>query len=108
FYGGLTYFKDGQVQTSYGVANGLGEGRVNDIRLDRDGTLWATTEGGLSRLKDNRFATLTSKNGLPCDTIHWLIEDNDHSLWLDTRRGLFGDPGGGWGGWGGRAEKGCG
>src|SRR5262249_15796441 len=101
-----TYFKDGQVQTSYGVANGLGEGRVNDIRLDRDGTLWATTEGGLSRLKDNRFATLTSKNGLPCDTIHWLIEDNDHSLWLDTRCGLLRIGREDWAGWVAAAETG--
>ena len=52
------------------------------------GTLWVSTEGGLSRLKNNRVATLTSKNGLPCDTVHWAIEDNDHSFWLYTACGL--------------------
>ena len=45
----LAYFKDGQVRASYAGADGLGEGRVEDLRLDRDGTLWAATEGGLSR-----------------------------------------------------------
>ncbi len=49
-------------------ADGLGEGRVAGLQLDRDGTLWAATEGGLSRVKDGHVATLTSKNGLPCDT----------------------------------------
>ncbi len=72
FQGGVAYFKDGQVRASYTAADGLGEGRVNDFRLDQDGTLWAATEGGLSRLKNGRVATLTSKNGLPCDAVHWV------------------------------------
>ena len=36
-----------------------------------DGTLWATTEVGLSRLKNGRITTFSSKNGLPCDAVHW-------------------------------------
>jgi signal transduction histidine kinase len=66
----------------------LGEGRVDSLQLDRDGTLWAATEGGLSRIKDGRVATLTSKNGLPCDTVHWAMEDEDHAFWLYTACGL--------------------
>src|SRR5262249_2538577 len=88
FKGGLTYFKDGSVQSSYSTDNGLGKGLVNDLRVDSDGALFVATEGGLSRLKNNHFATLTISNGLPCDTIHWLIEDDDHSLWLNTTCGL--------------------
>jgi ligand-binding sensor domain-containing protein len=61
---------------------------VNGLRLDPDGTLWAATEGGLSRVKDGHVATLTSKNGLPCDTVHWSLEDDDHSVWLYTACGL--------------------
>src|SRR5262249_50099501 len=70
-------------------ADGLGEGRVNSLRLGRSGALWAATEGGLSRLKDGRIATLTSKNGLPCDTVHWTVEDDAHSFWLYTPCGLL-------------------
>ena len=89
FYrGGLTYFADGQVRASYSTADGLGEGRVNGLRFDPDGTLWAATEGGLSRLKNGRIATLSSKNGLPCDSTHWVMEDNTHSVWLYTTCGL--------------------
>ena len=87
--GGVLYFKDGQVRASYTAADGLGKGHVAGLRLDRDGALWAATqEGGLSRIKDGHIATLTTKNGLPCDTIHWSIEDDDHSLWLYTACGL--------------------
>jgi ligand-binding sensor domain-containing protein len=32
--------------------------------------------------------TLTSKNGLPCDAVHWVIQDNDHSFWLYLPCGL--------------------
>jgi len=86
--GGVLYFKDGQVRTSYTDANGLGKGHVVGLQLGRDGALWAATEGGLSRIKEGRIATLTSRNGLPCDTIHSTIEDDEGSLWLYTACGL--------------------
>ena len=66
----------------------VGRGPCHGLQLDRDGTLWAATEGGLSRVKDGRVATLTSKNGLPCDTVHWVMEDDDHSFWLYMACGL--------------------
>ena len=84
----MAYFKDGQVRESYTGANGLGEGRVTSLQLDTDGTLWASTQGGLSRIKDGRVATLTSKNGSPCDTVHWAMEDDAHSFWLYMACGL--------------------
>jgi signal transduction histidine kinase len=39
-------------------------------------------------LKNNRVATLTSKNGLPCDAVHWVMKDDDNSLWLYMACGL--------------------
>jgi signal transduction histidine kinase/ligand-binding sensor domain-containing protein len=88
YLGGVAYFKDGQVRASHVEADGLGGGYVEGLQLDQDGTLWAATEGGLSRLKDGHVATLTSKNGLPCDSVHWTTEDDDHSFWLYTACGL--------------------
>ena len=86
--GGVAYFKDGQVRASYAGADGLGVGRVNGFQLDGDGTLWAATEGGLSRVKDGRVATLTSRNGLPCDVVTWVMEDDFHSVWMYLACGL--------------------
>ena len=87
--GGVLYFKDGRQQASYTAGDGLGKGRIAGLTLDRDGALWAATdEGGLSRIKDGHITTLTSRNGLPCDMIHWSIEDSDRSLWIYTACGL--------------------
>jgi PAS domain S-box-containing protein len=86
--GGVTYFADSRVQESYSAAEGLGHGRVNGLRFGADGALWAATEGGLSRIKDGRITTLTSKTGLPCEIVHWSIEDDERSLWLYMGCGL--------------------
>jgi signal transduction histidine kinase/ligand-binding sensor domain-containing protein len=87
--GGVLYFKDGRVRASYSTADGLGKGHVPALRLDRNGALWAATEeGGVSRIKDGRVTTLTTRNGLPCDTIHWTMEDDDRFFWLYTVCGL--------------------
>ncbi len=86
--GGVMYFKDGQVRASYTVAEGLGKGHVRGLRIDSKGAVWAGTEGGFSRIKDGHITTLTKNDGLPCDTIHWLIEDDDGALWLYTVCGL--------------------
>src|SRR5262249_4788631 len=53
-----------------------------------DGAVWAATVGGLSRIKSGRITTLTSKNGLPCDSVHWSMYDDDGFLWLYTACGL--------------------
>jgi len=86
--GGVVYFADNQVRATYAAADGLSAGRVNHLRLDRDGALWAATGGGLGRVKNGRAATLTGKNGLPCDTVHWSMEDDSRTLWLYTACGL--------------------
>jgi signal transduction histidine kinase/ligand-binding sensor domain-containing protein/DNA-binding NarL/FixJ family response regulator len=87
--GGVMYFKDGKAHATYTFAEGLGKGHVPGLRRDRDGAVWAATEeGGLSRIKDGRIRTLTTNNGLPCNTIHWSIEDDHRSLWMYTACGL--------------------
>ncbi len=86
--GGVAYFKDRQVRTMYSAADGLGEGRISSVQLDQDGVLWVGTEGGLSRIHEGRVVTLSGKNGLPCDSVHEVVEDEGHSLWLYMACGL--------------------
>ena len=88
FHGDIIYFSAGGARERYSADDGLGQGSINSFQLDPGGALWAATEGGLSRLKDGRIATLTSKNGLPCDAVHWMIEDDAHSFWLYMACGL--------------------
>ncbi|MGD1098402.1 MAG: two-component regulator propeller domain-containing protein, partial [Bryobacteraceae bacterium] len=86
--GGLVHFTPKGVTDSYTTANGLGGGRVTDLHLSQDGTLWIATEQGLSALRGGRLATLTTAAGLPCDRIHAMVEDDDGALWLNTACGL--------------------
>jgi signal transduction histidine kinase len=86
--GGVAYFKDRQLRASFARAEGLGTGPINFLHVDPDGTLWVATDGGLRRVKNGGVATLASKNGLPCDAVHWMAEDDAHSVWLYTACGL--------------------
>ncbi len=88
-HGGIVNWKDGEVRASYASKDGLGSGMVRQLRFGTRGTLWAATQSGLSRIKDGGVTTLGSKNGLPCDTVHWSVEDNDHNIWLYMPCGLL-------------------
>jgi signal transduction histidine kinase/ligand-binding sensor domain-containing protein len=86
--GGIVWFRDGHIGSSYSATDGLGEGPINQLRFDSEGALWIATEGGLTRLKDGHIATLTSKNALPCDAVQWTMEDDAQSVWLMMPCGL--------------------
>jgi len=86
--GGVSYFADGAIRKSYSAAHGLGPGQVNSLRFGPRGELWVATENGLSRIKNDRVTTLTSKNGIPCDAVHWTMDDADDFVWAYTACGL--------------------
>jgi signal transduction histidine kinase/ligand-binding sensor domain-containing protein len=86
--GGLSYFADGRVRASYGTNDGLARGAVSALYFDREGALWIAADGGLSRLKSGRLSTLTSANGLPCESVQWAIHDDAGALWLAMTCGL--------------------
>ena len=86
---GISFFEDGQITKTIDTKDGLGADLVWNLLVDHEGTLWAATEGGLSRIKDGHVSTLTTKSGLPCNAIHWVNEDDALSLWLSTACGLL-------------------
>ena len=86
--GGVAYLVDSQVRASYNAAGGLGSGAVLALQGGSDGAVWVATAGGLSRVHDGRVTTLSTKNGLPCDGVSSVIEDDDRSLWLYMPCGL--------------------
>ena len=85
--GVVAYLVDGRIERSYSAADGLAKGRINELRFGPRGSLWAATDGGLSRIRDAHIATLTARNGLPCDAVQWTMRD-DNSLWLNMQCGL--------------------
>src|SRR6202158_5154673 len=87
--GGIAYFRAGQIRNLPLSDDRAGARKVLDISRGRDGSIWVATENGLSRIKNGRVATLTTANGLPCKTVHWIIEDDLSSYWLYTNCGLL-------------------
>jgi signal transduction histidine kinase/DNA-binding response OmpR family regulator/streptogramin lyase len=58
-----------------------------------DGALWAGTSIGLNRLvsfKDDEaiFMHFTEKEGMPNNTIHGILEDENNNIWVSTNKGL--------------------
>lgn len=74
--GGLVYVREGQIRKVPLSEHGSGSPRVMSLARDRHGALWAATEDGLSRINNGPVATLTTANGLPCNKVHWMIEDD--------------------------------
>ena len=86
--GGVAYFSRGRLLQSYATVDGSGQSPVNGLMLDADGVLWASTEGGLSRIQARTAITLTTKNGLPCNSVYWMAKGQDLSIWVYMACGL--------------------
>ena len=86
--GGVVHVANGRASASFGSRQGLPDATVRHLRVDPDGTLWAATDAGVSRIKDGHIWTFNSRNGLPCDAAQWLVEDDTRSLWVGMRCGL--------------------
>ena len=87
--GGLRYVRDGEIRNIPLSPDPARNPKVMNLMRDRAGTLWAATGEGLSRITEGHVTTLTTANGLPCDSVHWVIEDDASSYWLYTRCGLL-------------------
>src|SRR5262249_23658243 len=93
FAGGVINLANGAVRASYSTADGLGKVAVTDLRVAADGSIWAATGGGLSRIRAGRIATLNARTGLPCDGVLASIADDEGSTWVYTVCGLVRIPG---------------
>ena len=85
--GRVGYLHNGEVRRF--SSSGEGEaGNVLNFGRFRDGSLWAGTENGLTRIANGRVTRLTTANGLPCNSVHWVMEDDVSSYWVMTHCGL--------------------
>ncbi len=87
-YSGLVRF-DGVSFTLFNLKSGsLKYDEVWALKEDKEGALWiGTYGGGLTRLKEGRFTTFTSTQGLPDDAIRSLDVDPAGNVWIATLRG---------------------
>ena len=61
--------------------------RVNHIRIEEDGTVWASTRRAISRIKDGRVIELTNGLGPTCEGVLWSLRA-DRRVWILTRCGV--------------------
>jgi streptogramin lyase len=63
--------------------------RVNELIAASDGSILGATAFGVIGWKNGKRQILTVRNGLPCDSIHALISDDQGDLWLYAQCGLI-------------------
>jgi ligand-binding sensor domain-containing protein len=73
---------------SFSVADGLPNTRVSALLEDSDGDIWIGTNGGLARLQDKAFLSVTRRRGLTDDYVRAISEAADGTLWIGTSAGL--------------------
>ena len=87
--------KRGQAIVQYAVDIGMptqfpAQRSVADLVEDHHGSLWVATAAGLYRRRsDGTSAHYTTRDGLPDDNLHCLLEDSRGQLWVGTRNAGF-------------------
>jgi signal transduction histidine kinase/ligand-binding sensor domain-containing protein len=82
--GGLVRFAAGKLER-LPVTDPLASASVLAIMEDREGDLWVGTESsGLQIMRDQRFRTLTTREGLASDNTTAVVEDWAGTLWVGT------------------------
>jgi signal transduction histidine kinase/ligand-binding sensor domain-containing protein len=84
--GGLARLKDAHAETF--VFEGISHPHLEQMILASDGSILGATASGVVAWKDNKRQMLTVQNGLPCDSVHGLVNDSQGNLWLNMQCGL--------------------
>ncbi len=92
--GGLFQFYHGKL-TSFTTRDGLSHNTVRTIDEQPDGNLWIGTYGGgicALNIKEEHpqlIRTLEKDQGLPDNTIHAIVHDDNGMTWLSSNKGIF-------------------
>jgi signal transduction histidine kinase/ligand-binding sensor domain-containing protein len=91
-YGGLTRLLlrgDGLEVSTYSKQSGLAENSVYSVYREPNGTVWAgTLNRGLSRFRDGRWRTFTTRDGLPSNRISAITGNASGEIFAGTPNGL--------------------
>lgn len=75
--------------TTYTSADGLPEGSIRVVLVDRTGTVWAGGGGGLARFTGTRWTPFAADDGTTFGSITEIAEDAAGRIWFATARGAF-------------------
>jgi signal transduction histidine kinase len=85
--GDLGLFRDGVFQ-EFSVSSGTNP-FANQFVAQPDGSVLAAFDDGMVGLRQAKTQRLTTKNGLPCDTVYAFIEDKAQHWWLNSQCGVI-------------------
>ncbi len=88
-FGGIGYFENGKFydfMPNLGLKPGGAD--IFDIHRDRQGVLWFASNIGLFRYDGASATLLTTKDGLPENSVKVILENDDGSLWIATYGGI--------------------
>jgi len=86
--GGLLHYAGGAFQ-SFGQKDGLTNGFVRAIHLDRHGTLWVGTDRGFFRFSNHGFERLDNTPEVPLASVVAIAEDASGKIWAASGAGLL-------------------
>jgi ligand-binding sensor domain-containing protein/signal transduction histidine kinase len=78
--GGLLHYAAG-VFRSFGQKDGLTNGFIRAIHLDRNGTLWVGTDRGFFRFSNHGFERLDNTPEVPLASVVAIAEDSSGKIW---------------------------
>jgi signal transduction histidine kinase len=88
-YGGLSQYNNGAFR-SMTEADGLASDKVRSLYEDNDGAIWiGTYDGGLSRLKDSKLTSYTTRDGLFSNGAFQILEDDRQNFWMSCNLGIY-------------------
>jgi signal transduction histidine kinase/ligand-binding sensor domain-containing protein len=85
--GDIALFRNGVLETKFPLNPG-GDPSNRQIISTADGSILAGSENGLVEWRQGNVHRMTTKNGLPCNSVISFIEDKENRWWLHTGCGV--------------------
>jgi signal transduction histidine kinase/ligand-binding sensor domain-containing protein len=90
--GDIALFRNGVFETKFALNPG-GDPSNRQIMSTADGSIVAGSENGLVEWRQGKVHRMTTKNGLPCNSVVSFNEDKQNRWWLHTGCGIVQIPG---------------
>ncbi len=85
--GDIALFRNGVLETKFPLNPG-GDPSNRQVMSTADGSILAGSNNGLVEWRQGEVHRMTTKNGLPCNSVISFIEDKENGLWLHTGCGV--------------------
>lgn len=81
---GVFIYKNRKKVKVFNTSTGLKNDRITDLRYDRSGRLWVSTEDGVSVIQNGNTLNLDNTTGFTFDMVNKLFEDINGNIWMGT------------------------